>query len=164
MCHGVGACSERWTSIDSTNSWAMNAASSARRQYKLSPVPSSPGVELEKRLRRVMAASRIASSRRLCVRYQFFFYIAILMLGLQLFLGYSFYSSINIKDADQFDRSDPGDRPPRKLSFDIRQDSQADSHGKQPVSVLNLACFKINVFLYPCTLSWQLGAHTGDSR
>ncbi|XP_067673821.1 xylosyltransferase oxt-like [Haliotis asinina] len=79
-----------------------------------------------------MAASRVASSRRLCARYKFFFYIAVLMLGLQLFLGYSFYNSINITDVERFDGRDHGDRAPRKVSFDIRQDSQADSHGKQP--------------------------------
>ncbi len=41
----------------------------------------------------IMAASRVASStRRLCLRYKFFFYIAIFLIGMQLFLAWNFYS------------------------------------------------------------------------
>ncbi|KAK7507681.1 hypothetical protein BaRGS_00001616 [Batillaria attramentaria] len=45
-----------------------------------------------------MAASRAVSTRRLCSRYKYFFYVAAVILGLQIFLGYSFYTS---KDGDQ---------------------------------------------------------------
>ncbi|XP_041362874.1 xylosyltransferase 2-like [Gigantopelta aegis] len=51
-----------------------------------------------------MAVSRIASSQRMCSRYKYFFYIALLILGLQLFLGYSFYNMIRPENPDN--RSD----------------------------------------------------------
>ncbi len=41
----------------------------------------------------IMAASRVASStRRLCLRYKFFFYVAIFLICMQLFLAWNFYS------------------------------------------------------------------------
>jgi hypothetical protein len=60
-----------------------------------------------------MAASRVVSTRRLCSRYKYFFYVAALILALQGFLGYSFYS---MKEADQSadsatDTKAPKDRP-----------------------------------------------------
>lgn len=47
-----------------------------------------------------MAASRIASNSRLCFKYKFFFYIVILILGVQLLLVYNFYS-MNQKELDK---------------------------------------------------------------
>lgn len=60
-----------------------------------------------------MAASRVVSTRRLCSRYKYFFYV---ILVLQAFLAYSFYS---MKEEDQSadratDSKGPHDRPALK--------------------------------------------------
>lgn len=47
-----------------------------------------------------MAASRIASNSRLCFKYKYFFYVTLFILGVQLFLGYNFYS-MNQKELDK---------------------------------------------------------------
>lgn len=49
-----------------------------------------------------MAGPRVVSTRRLCSRYKYSFYIAIVILGIQAFLGYSFYS---IKEQEPNDKT-----------------------------------------------------------
>ncbi|XP_064639668.1 xylosyltransferase oxt-like [Lineus longissimus] len=50
-----------------------------------------------------MAASRMISTQRLCGRYKCFFYVALAIISVQLFVGYNFYN-INSSDGHRFDQ------------------------------------------------------------
>ena len=39
-----------------------------------------------------MAASKVFTGRKLCKRYQLFFYVALALVGMQMYLAYTFYS------------------------------------------------------------------------
>ncbi|KAK6165186.1 hypothetical protein SNE40_023628 [Patella caerulea] len=66
-----------------------------------------------------MAASRIGSWKRICLRYKYFFYAAFIVCVFQVFLAYSFYK-VNLSDKENNENAGPQSSESDSGKFDSR--------------------------------------------